>query len=68
MTSDYIIYAIMGCMLLYTVIHYEIIDHKLNNYKGGTRGRKELVREYNAIATSMLIQVGCVLVASMIIF
>lgn len=68
MTSDYIIYAIMGCMLLYTVIHYEIIDHKLNNYKGGTRGRKELVREYNTIATSMLIQVGCVLVASMILF
>ena len=68
MESDYIIYAIMGCMLLYTLIHYEIIDHKLNNYKGSTRGRKELAREYNAIATSMLIQVGCVLVASMILF
>lgn len=68
METDYIIYAIMGIMLAYTVIHYEIIDHKLNNYRGGTRGRKELLREYNAIATSMLVQVGCVMVATMILF
>ena len=67
MKSDYIIYAIMAVMLLYTFIHFEIIDHRYNKART-TRERKTLDREYKMVGTSMLIQLGCILIASLILF
>lgn len=67
MKSDYIIYAIMAAMLLYTFIHFEIIDHRYNKART-TWERKKLDREYKIVGTSMLIQLGCILIASLILF
>ena len=67
MKSDYIIYAIMAVMLLYTFIHFEIIDHRYNKART-TRERKKLDREYKIVGTSMLVQLGCILIASLILF
>ncbi len=67
MTTDYIIYAVMGVMFLYTLIHFEIIDHRYNKART-TRERRTLDREYKIVGTSMLVQLGCVMIASLILF
>lgn len=67
MTTDYIIYAVMGAMFLYTLIHFEIIDHRYNKART-TRERRTLDREYKIVGTSMLVQLGCIFIASLILF
>lgn len=67
MTTDYIIYTVMGAMFLYTLIHFEIIDHRYNKARA-TRERKVLSREYGIVGTSMLVQLGCIFIASLILF
>ena len=67
METDYIIYAVMGAMFLYTLIHFEIIDHRYNKART-TRERKTLNREYKIVGTSMLVQLGCIMIASAILF
>lgn len=67
MTTDYMIYAIMAAMLLYTFIHFEIIDHRYNKART-TRERRTLNREYKIVGTSMLVQLGCIFIASLILF
>lgn len=67
MTTDYIIYTVMGAMFLYTLIHFKIIDHRYNKART-TRERKVLSREYGIVGTSMLVQLGCIFIASLILF
>lgn len=67
MATDYIIYIVMGAMFLYTLMHFEVIDHRYNKART-TRERKTLDREYKIVGTSMLVQLGCVLIASLILF
>lgn len=67
METDYIIYTVMGAMFLYTLIHFEIIDHRYNKART-TRERETLDREYKIVGTSMLVQLGCIMIASAILF
>lgn len=67
METDYFIYGVMALMLLYTFIHFEIIDHRYNKARA-TRERKVLSREYGIVGTSMLVQLGCIFIASLILF
>lgn len=67
MTANYMIYAIMAVMFLYTFIHFEIIDHRYNKART-TRERRTLNREYKIVGTSMLVQLGCIFIASLILF
>lgn len=67
MESDYIIYTVMGVMFLYTLIHFEIINHRYNKART-TRERRALDREYKVVGTSMLVQLGCIFIASLILF
>lgn len=67
MATDYIIYGVMALMLLYTFIHFEIIDHRYNKART-TRERKVLSKEYGVVGTSMLVQLGCIFIASLILF
>lgn len=67
MTTDYIIFIVMGVMFIYTLIHFEIIDHRYNKART-TRERKVLSREYGIVGTSMLVQLGCIMIASLILF
>lgn len=67
METDYFIYGVMALMLLYTFIHFEIIDHRYNKART-TRERKTLDRDYKIVGTSMLVQLGCVMIASLILF
>lgn len=67
METDYIIFIVMSVMFLYTLICFEIIDHRYD--KASTaRERKALNRDYGVVGTSMLVQMGCIFIASLILF
>ena len=59
-----IIWGVMVVGLIYTVINFLRLDKEYSKNKWN----KEFVKEYNAIATSYLVQLGCVLLGAMIIF
>lgn len=67
MTTDYIIYAIMASMFLITLIYFEVVSQRCNK-ASSAREREKLDREYKIVGTSMLVQLGCIFIASLILF
>lgn len=63
-TAEYMIYAVMGIMLAYTIIHYLRLQHKIRR----ERYKRELIKEYKAVEASMLIQMVCVMLATIILY
>jgi len=59
-----IIWGVMVVGLIYTVINFLRLDKEYQK----NRWNKEFVKEYNIVATSYLVQLGCVLLGAMIIF
>lgn len=59
-----IIWGVMVVGLIYTVINFLRLDKEYSKNKWN----KEFVKEYNTVATSYLVQLGCVLLGAMVIF
>ena len=59
-----IIWGVMVVGLIYTVIKYLTLEKEYSKNKWN----KEFIKEYNIVATSYLVQLGCVLLGAMIIF
>lgn len=67
MTTDYIIYAIMASMFLVTLIYFEVISHRCDK-ASSAREREKLDKEYMIVGVSLLVQLGCIFIASLILF
>lgn len=59
-----IIWGVMVVGLLLTFVKFLTLDKEYQK----NRWNKEFVKEYNIVATSYLVQLGCVLLGAMIIF
>lgn len=67
MKIDYIIYAMMASMFLITLIYFEVVSQRCNK-ASSAREREKLDREYIVVGVSLLVQLGCIFIASLILF